>query len=336
MMARPAVACVAFLLLGTEICIADNPSICFLKDGVQHKYKSECDAARTDFTKCHKLPLFCTWGPCYPGQHPAGVCPPAPAPPPPPTPTPPAPPGPAPGPAPAPAPCPTTGNGRCVLLPGAPPGYKAVCNSTTSCAACTLLNETCHWQLAAGSEGCRLKPGAPTPYSPLCNGTKTAAACKLLNETCQWGHGGGPAPAPAPAPAACNLKPGAAPAYKAACEAAKTQTACVTLKETCVWEPPPPPGPPAPAPTPPPPPSPPAPPPPAPPAPGPPTPGKIPECSAWCSTNACWCGGWGCSSNPGWGGGNAGCVRTLSPSLGLSSPLASLSVVLDAACPCDG
>ena len=48
-MARPAVACVAFLLLGTEKCIADNPSICFLKDGVQHKYKSECDAARTDF-----------------------------------------------------------------------------------------------------------------------------------------------------------------------------------------------------------------------------------------------------------------------------------------------
>jgi hypothetical protein len=265
-------ACVLLLLPCLTNTSADEPKICYLKDGVPHKYKPECDAAQSDFTKCAKLAAFCVWGPCYPGQHPAGVCPPAPAPPPTPTPPPP-PPTP---PTPSPAPCP--GNGSCSLLPSAPPAYGPICTSTKTCAACVLLNETCSWHSSgpAAASHCELIPGMPPAFGPVCASANTSVACAKLNETCRWSGGGAPV-----GPPDCHVQPGLPPAYGPACKAQKTAAACATVKATCEWGPPPPPGP-APPPAPPGPPSP------------PPAPAGPPCCTEYCKTNSCNCAEWGC------------------------------------------
>jgi hypothetical protein len=195
-MVRVTAAALAYAALIIGQAAADLPKVCYLKDGMPNKDKTQCDGALNDFTKCQKLAAvgICVWGPCYPGQHPAGICPPAPAPGPGPSPTPPAP-----TPTP-PTPTPTPPNATaCHLKPGAPVSYEPFCTACTSRAMCVAANMTCAWGAPNTTHGtCQLKPGQPAAYRSLCAAQKTLAACNDLNRTCAWSTV--PAPPTPPAP----------------------------------------------------------------------------------------------------------------------------------------
>jgi hypothetical protein len=100
-----------------------------------------------------------------------------------------------------PPPPPPEPGAHCDTKPGAPPGYKPVCEAQKTYAACAKLSETCVW----------VAPQPPPPPPPPCSGHGTIVGGDPPRCSCDVGYTGANCSSELPCgvhPGHCDLKPG--------------------------------------------------------------------------------------------------------------------------------